>query len=213
MDFQTGDIHVADVGQNQVEEIDLLIAGGNYGWNLKEGSFFFDPNDNDDGVVTDVDPGVPAGLIDPVAEYDHDEGIAIIGGFVYRGTTIPALAGKYVFGDFGNFTADAGRIFYLDDSARIQAFDLGTDTRLPLAVNGFGQDANGEIYVMTNTTGTPFGTTGVVWRIDPAVQPAPPLPPATNSGGGSSGLSPLMPMLLVILGWLRYRTIRMRRRY
>jgi glucose/arabinose dehydrogenase len=179
VDDQTGNIYVADVGQNAIEEIDHVMLGGNYGWNLKEGSFFFDPNGNNDGVVTDVDPGVPAGLIDPIAEYDHDEGIAIIGGFVYRGSALAALAGRYLFGDFGNFTADAGRLFYLDTNDEIREFNVGT---LPFAVLGFAQDADGEIYVLANTTGTPFGTTGMVLRIDP---PAPPPPaPGSSSGGG-----------------------------
>ena len=76
VDPSTGELWVADVGQNDIEEVNVVEAGGNYGWNLKEGSFFFDPNGVDDGFVTADDPGVPAGLLDPVAEYDHDEGIS-----------------------------------------------------------------------------------------------------------------------------------------
>ena len=146
--------------------INVVSAGQNYGWNHQEGTFFFQGNGAADGTVTDVDPGVPGGLTDPVAQYDHDEGIAIIGGFVYRGSVIPALDGQYIFGDFGSFTADAGRVFHLDASGDIRAFDLGTTGTIPSAVNGFAQDANGEVYVLVNTTGTPFGTTGEVLRID-----------------------------------------------
>jgi glucose/arabinose dehydrogenase len=87
-------------GPDAIEEIDVLLRGGNYGWRLKEGRFFFGPNGTDAGFVTKVNPGVPRGLIDPIAEYDHDEGIAIIGGFVYRGTQLPHLRGRYIFGDF-----------------------------------------------------------------------------------------------------------------
>ena len=176
-DMQTGDLYVADVGQNAIEEIDVVTLGNNYGWNLKEGSFFFMGNGaNNDGSVTDVDPGVPGGLIDPLAEYDHDEGIAIIGGFVYRGSAVPELDGRYLFGDFGSFGADAAPLYYLDAGNTIREFDAGP---LPAAILGFAQDANGEIYVLTNTTGTPFGTTGRVQRIDS--------PTMTGGLGGGGG--------------------------
>ncbi len=168
IDQPTQKLYVADVGQNHIEEIDTVVLGGNYGWNFKEGSFFFQGNGTADGSVTDVDPGVPGGLIDPIAEYDHDEGIAIIGGFVYRGSALAALAGRYLFGDFGSFTADAGRIFYLDANNAIKEFNVGPQ---PFAILGFAQDANGEIYVLANTTGTPFGATGLVLRIDPFGMP------------------------------------------
>lgn len=165
-DMATGGLYIADVGQNDIEEIDLGVAGGNYGWNLKEGAFFFDPNGNDPGFVTDVDPGVPPGLIDPIGQYDHDEGIAIIGGFVYRGGNIPALQGRYVFGDFAQTFNNDGRLFHLMGDQVVE-FPLGQDA-LGLSLLGFGQDASGELYVLANGTGVPFGTTGVVLRIDPA---------------------------------------------
>ncbi len=202
IDAQTGELYVADVGQNHIEELNIVNAGGNYGWNFKEGSFFFDPNGNGDGFVTDLDPGVPAGLIDPIAEYDHDEGISIIGGFVYRGNAIPALQGRFIFGEFGSFSADAGRLFYLDSTNRIQAFNVGVGGRLPFAVLGFGQDASGEVYVLGNTTGTPFDTTGVMQRLDapppPPPPPAPLPPPSGGGGGGSTGLLVLIPLLAVL---------------
>ena len=201
IDRDTGDLYVADVGQNHIEEVDIVTLGGNYGWNLKEGSFFFDPNGTADGFVTDVDPGVPAGLVDPIAEYDHDEGIAIIGGFVYRGAAIAALQGRYIFGDFGSFTADAGRVFYLDGNLQIRAFDIPPNGTLPLAVNGFAEDADGEIYVLANATGTPFGDTGVVLRIDPVPAPAPNPPVQSSSGGGSLGAL----SLLGLIGWVWWR--------
>ena len=145
---------------------------------------------------------MPAGLIDPIAEYDHDEGISIIGGFVYRGNAIPALQGRFIFGEFGSFTADAGRLFYLDTANRIQAFNVGVGGRLPFAVLGFGQDAAGEVYVLGNSTGTPFDTTGVVQRFDapppPPPPPAPPPAPSGGGGGGSGGLLLLMSLLAVL---------------
>jgi hypothetical protein len=158
-----------DVGQNDIEEVDVVTKGGNFGWRVKEGSFLFDPNGDDPGFVTERSPGEPEGLIDPVAEYDHDEGISVIGGFVYRGDAIQQLRGRYVFGDFARSTTEFGRLFHLRSSgaSRIQEFRLVGQDSLGLKLNGFGQDADGELYVLGNTTGTPFGDTGVVLRIAP----------------------------------------------
>ncbi len=168
-DMLTGGLYLADVGQNDIEEIDIVTAGGNYGWNLKEGSFFFEPNGFEDGFVTDVDPGVSLGLLDPIAEYDHDEGIAVVGGFVYRGIRIPALEGRYVFGDFARTFNNDGRLFHLDAGGQIVEFALLGQNTLGLSLLGMGQDANGEVYVLASGTGTPFGDTGVVLRIAPRI--------------------------------------------
>ena len=123
-DSLTGDILIADVGQHDIEEINIGVAGGNYGWNQKEGTFFFVANGNERGYATDRPLSVSEGLIDPIAEYDHDEGIAIVGGFVYRGTKIPALEGRYVFGDFALTFNNDGRLFYLDEKNEIVEFEL-----------------------------------------------------------------------------------------
>ncbi len=166
-DAFTGDLLAADVGQNDVEEIDVVVSGGNYGWRHKEGSFFFVFNGNEAGYVTDVPLDVPADLIDPAAEYDHDEGTAIVGGFVYRGSNVPELAGRYVFGDFARTFSNDGRLFYLDASSQIREFQMTGQPVLGLSLLGFGRDADGEVYVLANGTGTPFGSTGVVLRIAP----------------------------------------------
>lgn len=110
-DPETGELYAADVGQNDTEEVDRVVAGGNYGWPVREGSFAFDRNGDDPGFVTDEDPGIP-GLIDPIAEYDHDEGIAVVGGFVYRGADVPQLR-RYLFGDFFSPADGGGRMFQL----------------------------------------------------------------------------------------------------
>jgi glucose/arabinose dehydrogenase len=164
-DRLTDRLLVADVGQNFIEEIDVVQRGGNYGWNLKEGTFRFDPVT---GNVTDDLFGLPAGLLDPVAEYDHDEGSSIIGGYVYRGSAIPELAGKYVFGDFSTgFVAPDGRLFYADlTTGQIHEFVIGhNDRRLGLFVKGFGQDAAGELYVLASPNLGPYGSQGVVLKI------------------------------------------------
>lgn len=189
-DSTSGAMYIGDVGQNDLEEIDLGVSGGNFGWRLKEGSFFFVPNGNSDGYVTDVPQSVPAGLIDPIAQYDHGEGIAVLGGFVYRGTRIVPLNGKYVFGELARtFNAD-GRLFYLAAGNQVVEFQLVGQSGLNLFLLGFGQDANGELYIMANSTGSPGGTTGVVLHI------------ATKPGDlNADGVVNVDDLLTVINGW------------
>ena len=101
----TGRLLAGDVGQGVVEEVDAVNNGGNYGWNRREGSFVFVNNNTVAYPPASDDPAFTR----PIAEYDHSEGAAVSGGFVYRGDAIPELADKYVFGDLNN-----GRIFYFD---------------------------------------------------------------------------------------------------
>jgi glucose/arabinose dehydrogenase len=165
-DLQTGELYLGDVGQNDVEEIDKVVKGGNFGWNIKEGGFFFDPNGTNDGFVTSVPvTQVPSDLIDPIGQYDHDEGIAIIGGFLYRGAGLTNLTGKYVTGDLGS--TNLGRLFYLEGT-NLNEFIIGPDDhRLGLFLKGFGQDAAGELYVMGSSNIGPSGTAGKVLKIVP----------------------------------------------
>ena len=112
--------------------------------------------------------GLPQNLTDPVAQYDHDEGISVIGGFIYRGTAIPELFGKYVFGDFSSgFGSADGRLFYSDlDIGLIQEFVIGVDDRdLNLYVKGFGQDLDGEVYVLASSNLGPYGSGGKILKI------------------------------------------------
>ena len=177
-DMERGDLYVGDVGQNDIEEVDVVTAGGNYGWRVKEGSFCFEPNGDGPGFVTNSRSCAQSSLIDPVAQYDHDEGIAILGGFVYRGQTIQALQGRYVFGDYSRaFFGNNGRLFFLDSKnivrngkarkSTLKEFGLVGQDALDLSLLGFGQDASGELYVLGNSTGVPSGTTGVVLKISP----------------------------------------------
>lgn len=168
-DSEEGDMYIADVGQNDIEEVNLGESGGNFGWNIKEGTFCFDPNGEEPGFAFECGPDDDTtGLIDPIAEYDHSEGIAVVGGFVYRGEAIPQLRGRYIFGDFFLPEILSGRLFYLMKNHRVVEFDLGNRETLGMSLLGFGQDAAGELYVMANLTGTPFGETGVVMRIESA---------------------------------------------
>jgi glucose/arabinose dehydrogenase len=144
-DPSTDQLIVGDVGQNAVEEVDIVQLGKNYGWNRKEGSFLFNPANG--SISTDTNPN-PA-LINPVAEYGHADGTAIIGGFIYRGTGIPALTGKYVFGDLAD-PSGTGRLFYSDLSTHlIQSLRLGTTAReLGAALFSIGEDDAHELYAL-----------------------------------------------------------------
>jgi glucose/arabinose dehydrogenase len=181
----TGDLIEADVGQNNIEEINRIVRGGNYGWAIKEGDFLFNMTNGLAGPAGTIgappgyfSPGVPPGLADPITgpkgilEYDHNNGISITGGFVYRGTGMPELYGKYIFGDLALIPAPVrlnGRLFYADlQLGTINVFTLpqfGSEI-LPsgLTVHGFGQDANGELYALaTNTSAN--GNGGVVYKL------------------------------------------------
>jgi glucose/arabinose dehydrogenase len=151
-----GRLWAADVGQDKYEEIDLIEKGKNYGWRIMEGLHCFNPPTGCDDK----------NLVPPIHEYDHGLGNSITGGYVYRGTRIAALRGKYVFGDW------SGKLFYLAQVngawQRGELHIVGKDGNRPGAyVNSFGEDAAGELYVLTNENMGPSGTGGAVWRIDP----------------------------------------------
>lgn len=178
-DAATGKLWAGDVGQNDIEEADIVTKGRNYGWPVKEGTFLFDAGaclSPPHAFVYQDSPGVPARFADPFAQYDHVDGagvpetrVAIVGGFVYRGAKIPALVGRYVFGDY---SADigatvAGHLFVLDANNQVRELVASNRNPLALAVLGWVRDAHGEIYLLANGTGTLTGTTGMVLRIDP----------------------------------------------
>jgi hypothetical protein len=159
---------VADVGQNDIEEVDVVSAGRNYGWRVREGAFRFDPGGFDlkgarsDGFVfarTTSD----ATFTDPVAQYDHDDGTAIIGGYVYRGSSVPALRGQYVFGDTSRRLNNAhGRLFATSGAKTgpHRAVELRDDP-LDVQLIGFGQDEDLELYALVFQP----GVSGQVLRI------------------------------------------------
>ena len=170
-DTATGDLWAADVGQNAWEEVDLVVVGGNYGWRIREGAHCFNPSS---GCST-------AGLIDPVAEYDHSEGVSVTGGYVYRGSAIPGLVGAYVFGDFAS-----GRIWgLLDDGQGGLERRLLVDTGLAIA--SFGQGADGEIYVIDYGGGT------ISKLVNTSPGAADPLPDQLSATGCVLSSNPLLP--------------------
>jgi hypothetical protein len=201
-DTANGMLVAGDVGQNDLEEVDIIVKGGNYGWNFKEGRLCFDPHGTDPGAATTHCPRpVPQGVIDPIAQYDTDtEGLAVIGGFIYRGTRFPDMVGRYVFGDWSRVFNDPagpdnyGRLFYLqekDFGARSKLFTIKefknfadecqrlglTERSRPpgpfeqsLAVSGFAQDENGDLFILGNRTGMATGTGGVILRLGPGTE-------------------------------------------
>jgi len=129
---EEGQLWAADVGQNKIEEIDIIVKGGNYGWNVMEGTLIFEDN-------PDIDKAV---LIPPVFEYNHDEGYSITGGYVYSGEAIPDLQSRYIYGDYGT-----GRIWALwFDAEGIVQNQLLIDT--DYNISSFGINADGELRVM-----------------------------------------------------------------
>ncbi|MDP9238985.1 MAG: PQQ-dependent sugar dehydrogenase [Chloroflexota bacterium] len=131
-DPKTNELWVGDVGQGNWEEVDRVVKGGNYGWSILEGNHCYKPAS---GCSTD-------GLSLPRAEYSHDFGCSITGGYVYRGTAMPELDGYYIYGDYC--------------SGRVWAVDTSDDTSQPVElINGgkpitsFAVDRAGEIYLVT----------------------------------------------------------------
>lgn len=145
-DRATDDLWIADVGQSKLEEIDVARAasggGVNYGWNIMEGSECFDAPACD-----------RSGLELPVAEYSHTEGCSVTGGYVYRGTRIPALVGGYVYADYCS-----GNIWILDSSAPREGATRALDT--DHRISSFGENERGELFVVDHA--------GTLLRVRPA---------------------------------------------
>lgn len=207
-----GTMWLSDVGQALYEEVNIGVLGANYGWVIREGNHCFDPFNPATppaSCATTGDLGEP--LVDPVMEYLHrvpcttdadcaalgvgcDEaagqcenegGISIIGGFVYRGSAVPELAGRYVFGDFSAaFGSPGGRLYYMDTTGpdayqRRQFFISPNNPSLGRFLKGFGEDEDGELYALVSTQLGPFGAGGSVLRI---AAPFPTAPTADPSG-------------------------------
>jgi glucose/arabinose dehydrogenase len=186
MSFDLGgarDLFVGDAGQELWEEVSIAVKGGNFGWNVKEGTHCFSTDNPDESPPECPDTvGAPhprAGdpLIDPVIEYaNHHQpgglGATVIGGHVYRGRALPQFFGRYVFGDWSReFEEPDGSLFVATprkkglwhmEQLRIATSPTG---RVGHYVLGFGQDLAGEMYVLTTDQTGPAGTTGKVYRL------------------------------------------------
>jgi glucose/arabinose dehydrogenase len=178
------DLLLGDAGQNMWEEIDVVSRGGNYGWNVKEGSHCFsaaEPMTIPASCPT-MDPTTGEALVDPVIEMPNianpmrgsTEGfVTIVGGHVYRGQAVPQLAGRYIFGAYSTQDMGAAGAVYAAiprsgagtwTSEKIM-FSGGSGGTVPHFVLGFGQDRSGEVYVLTTDNTGPTGSTGQVYRL------------------------------------------------
>lgn len=177
-------LYVADVGQNLFEEVSIVTGPGNFGWRLKEGTFWFDPNRPDALIASGPTTG-PRGepLIDPIIQYRHpgkaseatdvpEIGISVIGGYVYRGSALSAWRGHYVFGDWStNFARGAGKLLLAsrpDGAPDRDEWSISHILDVGRFVLGFGEDDDGELYVLTTDRTGPTGTTGKVFKLVPA---------------------------------------------
>lgn len=174
-------LFVGDAGQDLFEEVNIVDRGENYGWNIKEGAHCFD-SDNP-GAPPATCPSVDADgnlLVGPIIEYSHVDdagnpfGTAVIGGYVYRGNALPELDGQYIFGDYSSgFTEPDGRLLAaaeaVDGSWTMRELSVaGTaNGRAGRFILGFGQDNDGEVYVLTTQVVGPTGTTGSVYKLVP----------------------------------------------
>jgi glucose/arabinose dehydrogenase len=161
---KTGQMLVCNIGHSNIESINLILPGHDYGWPIREGNFVLNPY----GDLTKVYPLPPDDsmyhIAYPVAEYDHDEGKAISGGYEYWGNALPALKGKYLFGDIPK-----GRLFYVD-MADIKQGHQATIKEWRISIKGtaktlvelcgtdrvdlhFGRDDHGELYILTKPDG------------------------------------------------------------
>jgi glucose/arabinose dehydrogenase len=151
-DRQTGDLYIADVGQNAREEIDVSTAaagsgrGLNFGWNIMEGTACYSPSSGCNRT----------GLTLPVLDYDHSQGCSVTGGYVYRGAAIPALGGTYFYGEYCEGWVRSFRFQGTGAAGQQQWASLAPGGQ----ITSFGEDARGELYVLIQG--------GKVFRIAPA---------------------------------------------
>jgi len=146
-DRESGDLWVGDVGENRWEEVSRVPAGSslaNLGWDGYEG---FEQVVWDDGGHNE--PRGPGELVWPSAVYPHAEGCAVVGGYVYRGRDVPALRGRYVYGDYCT-----GKIWSVDPA---QPGEVRLELRLSRTIASFGEDEAGELYAVSRQ--------GVVYRL------------------------------------------------
>jgi glucose/arabinose dehydrogenase len=170
-----------DVGQSLYEEINIVTAGGNYGWHIKEGASCFNKDKATQPLVICPDNGSGGEpLINPIIVYGHPgdngtiTGRSVTGGYVYRGSAIPALAGAYVFGDWSkSFIKPDGSLFIASEgagglwqlkTANVQ-YEGGREGKLGRFLLSFGQDEDGELYLLTSRKLGPVGRTGEVYKL------------------------------------------------
>ena len=155
-DRLTGDLFIGDVGQNSFEEIDFQpftsTGGENYGWNILEGLHFSFESSNCSPPCLLTSSCSQSGFLLPVAEYDHGQGCAVIGGFVYRGNLHPRMQGIYFYGDLCT-----GNIWGLRRNGAVWENNLLLSSSL--SISSFGEDEAGELYVVDIAAGNIYTIT------------------------------------------------------
>lgn len=171
----SGRMFIGDVGQNSFEEIDLVVAGGNYGWAIKEATHCFDWDDFE-GHFEGCDD---AGLIDPIVEYknggkhpEESEGRSTIGGVVYRGSALPDLEGKLVFGDWSKDGGEPSGVIYVatpnDDPNGFWDYEpLTIKSGFAHFILSLAHDQDNELYILTHDSQGPEGQGGKVFKLVP----------------------------------------------
>ncbi len=174
------DLFAADVGQDLYEEVNIIVKGGNYGWNKREGFHPFDPKT----PKNTPEPGVQKGargepFLDPILEYPHPSvrkgaaafGTSITGGYVYRGTTHPGLVGHYIFADWSqNWGLPQGVLLVArrpENGTRwaVEPIRVAEPEKFGAYITGIGQDNAGELYVLTNGSNSLVPGKGKVWKM------------------------------------------------
>jgi glucose/arabinose dehydrogenase len=192
-DPKSGLLFAGNAGQELFESVYVIVKGGNYGWNIREGTQCFDPDNPSqppNECRTTGYRGEP--LIGPVAEAGHDVGDVIIGGYVYRGNAMPGFYGRYIFGNWVWTDAEIGNGTLLvasppsgwswkmpstpedltpDDVRMWTIYNVnvvrGSKKTIKGFIRGFGEDSDGELYIMASQKAGPTGNTGKVYKITP----------------------------------------------
>lgn len=168
--LQSGDMLASNIGHHSIESLYMIFPGHNYGWPYREGTFVINPYDDMQKIFNNtIDPNDP--ITYPVAQYDHDEGNAILGGFEYLGSDVAALKGKYVFGDIVH-----GWLAFVEVE-ELKPGQQAIIKKWQVSMNGkpvnfkeicgcqkvdlrLGMDADGELYIFTKSDGKAFKLVG-----------------------------------------------------
>lgn len=139
-----GQLWAGDVGQNKIEEVDIVTKGGNFGWRVKEGNADYNAKDNS-----------AANFVPPIWQYTHDNGdVSVTGGYVYRGSSNPALVGKYIYADYAS-----GRVWALTPNGTKAATNQEVIARAG-SISAFGEDQKNELYLCDLASGHILKLTG-----------------------------------------------------
>jgi glucose/arabinose dehydrogenase len=186
MSFDRGGKHelfASEVGQSAWEEVNIIVKGGNYGWNVKEGSAWFDPKKPlvplDSGISKD---SLGNTFIEPAIAYKNIKvfpqdglGISVTGGYVYRGKAMPKMQGKYIFGDWSrNFGLGQGVLLAATPGKKqgeawtVEVINpASTPKNLGVFVWAFGEDETGELYLLAHGNSTVLGKSGKIYKLVP----------------------------------------------